>query len=207
MLRVRPDAQKDPALLPSRLRIALLVLSLQESQVSQLRCCPGVPSIRSALQAPQHTSDLYTEPGPTYHYCEFTVHGNSSTGKMDKLTFERGVPHWEDKFGLWATARETQLRVRALSTSVESLSWSTIRVIAENGIRDGLCSAVETSFHSAQDRDRSNGVKTRNRTPSSPALLPSPSNPPLPFGMQLSSSQPDHRPSGSGRIPSYPDFL
>jgi hypothetical protein len=56
MLRVRPDAQKDPALLPSRLRIALLVLSLQESQVSQLRCCPGVPSIRSALQAPQHTS-------------------------------------------------------------------------------------------------------------------------------------------------------
>jgi|SRR5215813_3366892 len=42
-------------------------------------------------------SDVYSEPGPTYHYCKFTMHGNSIIGEMFKLTFEAGGPRWERK--------------------------------------------------------------------------------------------------------------
>lgn len=53
----------------------------------------------------RHSSDFYNEPGPTYHYCKFTLHGNSLTGEMYKLTFQGATPHWQekDKFELSAT--------------------------------------------------------------------------------------------------------
>ena len=50
----------------------------------------------------RHLDDAYNDLGPTYHYCRFTVHGNSLTGEMYKLTLDSGTPHWEqkDKFEL-----------------------------------------------------------------------------------------------------------
>ena len=66
-------------------------------------------------QISRRSSDLYSEPGPTYHYCKFTLNGNSLTGEMYKLTFERGVPHWErkDRFELAsAGARNTAAPTR-----------------------------------------------------------------------------------------------
>lgn len=45
----------------------------------------------------RHSSDAYSERGPTFHYCKFTFHGNSLTGEMYKLTLDSGAPHWEQK--------------------------------------------------------------------------------------------------------------
>ena len=45
----------------------------------------------------RRSSDFYSEPGPTYHYCKFMIRGNSLHGEMYKLTFEAGVPRWERK--------------------------------------------------------------------------------------------------------------
>ena len=45
----------------------------------------------------RHPSDAYHDPGPTFHYCKFTFHGNSLTGEMYKLTIDSGTPHWEQK--------------------------------------------------------------------------------------------------------------
>ena len=46
---------------------------------------------------PRQPSDIYHDPGPTYHYTEWTIGKDTLTYTMTKLELEDGKPKWEVK--------------------------------------------------------------------------------------------------------------
>ncbi|MBV9484082.1 MAG: metallophosphoesterase [Acidobacteria bacterium] len=45
----------------------------------------------------RRSSDFYNEPGPTYHYCKFSLRGSSLIGEMYKLSLKGRTAQWERK--------------------------------------------------------------------------------------------------------------